>query len=261
MDAHDLLCVDVLARLHKQAPALLHALNCICSHLPNAGYKTESVTPVVYIRQHNLCVYHKHWPKCSCLMVPEVTCNFQQRLATHLASKQADKHSILVLPCKERQQRTHPQATSNPGRAWPVSWPTRLPFSRVRMSPHQGAYSLKIVLSTAVPLVAVNIALRRPAPHRRFLSKKPRAQHKYRKFVLPSGSTTHSQPLPPHVCSNVCTQQASCSYTAPSLVSLHQYASTKPVCRLCLSFWSTPRPCILPDPMTAAPSRPRVGMV
>jgi len=42
------------------------------------------------------------------------------------------------------------------GRAWPVSCPTRLPFSRVRMSPHQGAYSRKMVLSTAVPLVAVS---------------------------------------------------------------------------------------------------------
>ena len=47
MDAHDLLCVDILAGLHKQPPALLHALNRIRSHLRNAGHRTESVTPLV----------------------------------------------------------------------------------------------------------------------------------------------------------------------------------------------------------------------
>ncbi len=44
----------------------------------------------------------------------------------------------------------------------PVSWAVRDPLSRVASSPHHGSYPAKIVLSTAVPLVAVSMALRRP---------------------------------------------------------------------------------------------------
>ena len=44
----------------------------------------------------------------------------------------------------------------------PVSWAVRDPLSRVARSPHHGWYPAKIVLSTAVPLVAVSMALRSP---------------------------------------------------------------------------------------------------
>ena len=91
----------------------------------------------------SLCWCQKQLSKCSCCPgAPSLSCEPGPSGHYHTRNLQGSSAEYM-LTC-------------------PVSLAVRDPLSRVASSPHHGSYPAKIVLSTAVPLVAVSMALRRP---------------------------------------------------------------------------------------------------